>query len=550
MVAAPERRFSLSGGLQAILIFLLLLLVVLIVLGQANPSTTRLGRDSGMYAYVASHVLRGDTPYVSAWEHKPPAIFFIDAAGLALGGGTRWGIWAMEVVFLLGAAVSAFIGLRRSFGLVAGLLASIVWLTALSLVLEGGNLTEEYSLLFSFASLWLFTLIWRRPASPWLHAAIGLIFGLDFLTRPNNAGVPAAIILAELVLCFIQERRSARPRRRAGSKEESPVPFPGAVQDWPRGLKGAISILIPTGIGFLLPLAATTLYFVSRNALQDFLDAAFIYNLSYGGQPAPIQSLLSGIRNLGFAAGIGLVGMWLGFDQLRLQLRAGAVDPLILWLCLDFVIEIVLSGLSGLNFPHYFICWLPWIAFASGLLFSRIPASFASWVQRYQAPAVMAVIVAFVAASLATLQGYAAGLTRILTDRARAQMLEPVAVYVSEHTQPGQTVFVWGGDAAINFLSSRDSPTAHFQYGILVPSSITDRISARFYQDVSAHPPVMILDESDQGLPPLSIPNPLAWCAAHNLYAPPYLQPFFDFVHTNYAYKTSVAGVGVYDLNR
>ncbi len=550
MVAAPERRFSLSGVLQAVLIFLLLLLAVVIVLGQANPFTTRLGRDSGMYAYVASHLLRGDTPYVTAWEHKPPAIFFIDAIGLWLGGGTRWGLWAMELLFLLGAAITGFITLRRSFGLLAALLASIVWLSALTLVLEGGNLTEEYALLFSFASLWLFTLIWRQPDSPWLHIALGLVFGCDFLTRPNNAGVPAAIILTEVLLCFIQRPGSRRGVREDEATEGSHGPLPPSVQNWPQGLAAALRILVPTAIGFLVPLAATTLYFVSRNALRDFLDAAFIYNLSYGGQPAPIQSLLGGIRNLGFAAGIGLVGMWLAFDRLRLQLRERTVHPLILWLCLDFVIEIVLSGLSGLNYPHYFICWLPWIAFACGLLFSTVSASFASWVQRYQAPVVLALILALVAASLATLQGYGQALAQMVADRTKAQMIEPVPAYVNQHTEPGQTVFVWGGNAAINFLAGRDSSTAHFQYGILVPSSITDRISARFYQDLSSHPPAMILDESDQALPPLSIPNPVAWCAAHSLYAPPYLQQFFDFVHTDYTYKTSVAGVGIYVLNR
>ncbi len=545
MVAAPQRRYSISGVLQAALNFILLLFAVLIVLGQANPYTTRLGRDSGMYAYVASHLLHGETPYVTAWEHKPPAIFFIDAIGLSLGGGTRWGLWVMEFVFLLGASIAGVAALRRSFGLFPALLGSIVWLTGLSLVLEGGNLTEEYALLFSFAALWLFTRIWRRPGSVWLQAILGLAFGLAFLTRPNNAGVAAAIVLTELALCFLKPVARTQP-----ATEESPAPTLAPAAAWPQGPRAALRILIATGVGFVSPLAAAALYFVSRNAFQDFLDAAFIYNLSYGGQPAPVQALLDGIRNLGFAAGIGLVGMWLAFDRLRLEIRQRTFHPLILWLCLDFVLEILLSGLSGLNYPHYFISWLPWIAFASALLFSRVPAAFASWIERYQVPVVLGLVIAFAAASLSTLQGYARALTQILTDRTRAQLNEQVPSYVNEHTQPGQTVFVWGGDAAINFLSGRDSPTAHFQYGILVPSPITDRISARFYQDLNAHPPAMILDESDQALPPLSIPDPVAWCTSHNVYAPPYLQQFFDLVHTDYTYKTSVAGVGVYTLNR
>jgi hypothetical protein len=550
MVGVSNRRFSFRGGLQNLLIFVLLLLAALIVLGQANPFTTRLGRDSGMYAYIGSHVLHGDTPYVSAWDHKPPAIFFIDAVGLWFGGGTRWGLWAIELVFLLGATLAGFAALRRSFGFGPALLASIVWLSGLSLVLEGGNLTEEYALLFSFLSLWLFTLIWQRSDSVWLHAALGLVFGCDFLTRPNNAGVPAAIILAEVLLFFLKEPGSrVTPGEGAateGSLHGASAPSPRR----PRTPAAALRLLLATGIGFVLPLAAATLYFVSRNAFQDFLDAAFIYNLSYGGQPAPIESLLSGIRNLGFAAGIGLVGMWLAFDRLRLEFRERALDPLILWLCLDFVIEIVLSGLSGLNYPHYFISWLPWIAFACGLLFSRVAPGFVTWAQKYQVPVALAAIVILAAASLGTLGGYGQAFAQLIADRTKAQEFEQLPAYVNEHTKPGQTVLAWGGNAGINFLAGRGAPTAHFQYGILVPSPITDRISAQFYRDISSHPPAMILDQSDQGLPPLPISDPVAWSAAHNLYAPPYLQQFFDFVHTNYTYKTSVTGVGIYDLNR
>jgi hypothetical protein len=208
MVGVASRRSTVNGGLQNLLIFVLLVLAALIVLGQANPFTTRLGRDSGMYAYIGSHVLHGDTPYVTAWDHKPPAIFFIDALGLWFAGGTRWGLWGIELVFLLGATVAGFAALRRSFGFGPALLASIIWLAGLSLVLEGGNLTEEYALLFSFLSLWLFALIWRRPDSVWLHAALGLVFACVFLTRPNNAGVPAAIILAEVLLFFLNQPAS------------------------------------------------------------------------------------------------------------------------------------------------------------------------------------------------------------------------------------------------------------------------------------------------------------------------------------------------------
>jgi hypothetical protein len=294
-----------------VLVAFLLALAVLIVLNQANPLTTRLGRDSGMYAYVASHLLRGNTPYLSAWEHKPPGIFFIDAAGLALAGGTRWGIWLMEVVFLLAAALVSFYAMRRQFGTGPALAASLVWLAGLSLVLEGGNFTEEYSLLFSFAALALFGLLMERPASPGLHAAIGVTFGCSVLMRPNNAGVQASILLTEVLLAAIKQR------------------------PWKQTIAG----LTAAGAGFLLPLLAAAAYFASRGAFGAFVEAGFIYNLSYGGHRDLPGAFVSGIRNLGFAAGLALAGTWVAAGRLAGQVSRRRLEPILLWLVIDFLIE-------------------------------------------------------------------------------------------------------------------------------------------------------------------------------------------------------------------
>jgi hypothetical protein len=406
------------------------------------------------------------------------------------------------------------------------LLACLLWLPGLSLVLEGGNFTEEYSLLFSFVALLLFSRLLRHPASLWLHACLGLVFGLSVLTRPNNAGVALTIILVELLLVPLKLRPLAQTVRG----------------------------LAATGIGFIVPLAAAAGYFASRNALQAALDAGFVYNLSYGGQVDFAAAFISGIHNLGFVAGVGLIGMWLAFQRLLSQFKSRSIDRLLLWLGLDFVVEILLSGLSGLNYPHYFMCWLPWIAVASALVFDRLFASSTQWFQRFSLPVLLAGILALSLASLNTLAVYAGAFGRLAAHREDAQRPELLPQYVNEHTQPGETVLVWGGEVGINFLSGRDSPTAHFQYGILVPSPITDRISLQFYQDLTSHPPAMILDgsfgDSNGELVPLSTPNPVEWSAAHHQYAPRYLQQVFNFVHTYYVYRTTVARVPVYYLNR
>ena len=61
--------------LQNVLIGMILVFSALLVLQQANPARTKLGRDSGAYIYIGSHILRGAPPYLTAWDSKPPGIF-------------------------------------------------------------------------------------------------------------------------------------------------------------------------------------------------------------------------------------------------------------------------------------------------------------------------------------------------------------------------------------------------------------------------------------------------------------------------------------------
>ena len=150
----------------------------------------------------------------------------------------------------------------------------------------------------------------------------------------------------------------------------------------------------------------------SPTAVRSTLPAAFI----------------SGIHNLGFVAGVGLVGMWLALERLLSQVKSRSLDPLLLWLGLDFVVEVVLSGLSGLNYPHYFMCWLPWI---SGRL-RRCSLSGSSPLprngfRRFSLPVLLAAILALSLASLNTLAVYAGAFGRLAARPRRCPALGAAA---------------------------------------------------------------------------------------------------------------------------
>ena len=523
MALARAGRHDPLRGLQAKLIAVVLALAVVVVLGRANPLTTDLGRDSGNSAYIASHILRGNTIYVTAWNQKPPGIYYIDAVGLWLGRGSRWGIWAAELVFLWGASLAGLAGLSRMFGIGPAVAASAVWLAGLSQALEGGNLTEEYSLLFSFISLWVFALALDGRRSAWTSAAVGAALGFSFLLRANNVGVPFTILLTWLLLAALEHRR-----------------------------REALRTVITSGLGFLLPVVATTLYFAHRGAVGPLLEGSLIFNASYASHPDFLGSFQSGVISIGFAAGVGLAGIALAVQTLREQWKTRAFDALTLWLCFDFILEVLLSGLSGRNYPHYFISWLPWIAVASALLTKRLLPQTAE-VRGGRAAALLAFSgLAMVVASRTTLAEYARTFDAVRETRALLQRVDPAAQYVEDHTQQGETVLVWGGGAGINFLAHRDAPSAYFLYGVLGESTLEDRIAAQFMHDITSEPPVLILDmaggQGYEPLPPLSVVNPLAWSAREQVYAPLLLQEFFEFVRTHYTLKTRVGTIPIYRL--
>jgi hypothetical protein len=64
-------------------------------------------------------------------------------------------------------------------------------------------------------------------------------------------------------------------------------------------------------------------YFASRGALQPFLSAAFLFNVSYGGKKSICwTAFISGIKHLGFAAARA-GGDAPGPEGLRTQFKPG-----------------------------------------------------------------------------------------------------------------------------------------------------------------------------------------------------------------------------------
>lgn len=72
--------------------------------------------DSYLFAYYGSRIVAGQLLYVDLWDNKPPGIFWVDAIGLFLAGGSYVGIVVMCSLATLGSNILFFLTARRIHG--------------------------------------------------------------------------------------------------------------------------------------------------------------------------------------------------------------------------------------------------------------------------------------------------------------------------------------------------------------------------------------------------------------------------------------------------
>lgn len=81
--------------------------------------------------------------------------FLCQCFGLAPGGGSGWGVWGIEVLFLFTTVLLSFLTLRHKIKPIASLLLIIATYMA-SYQYMSGNFTEEYALVLQAAILFIF----------------------------------------------------------------------------------------------------------------------------------------------------------------------------------------------------------------------------------------------------------------------------------------------------------------------------------------------------------------------------------------------------------
>jgi hypothetical protein len=441
----------------------------IIALFPSNPNIMTLpSRDSGVFLYVGWRFLNGDIPYRDVWDHKPPLIYFIDALGLTVTPHSLWGVWLLQFIFLFFTLFFIYKLLDREFGIYAALGGTIVLTSGLLTILEKGNVTEEYALVFQVLGFWLFIIAWKKDFP--IHSSfwIGLLGGLAFNFKQTTIGIWITYGLFLLAIRLFQRK----------------FPF-----------KDFLALLT----GWLVPSIVLVIYLASQHALRDFWEQAFLYNFVYIGTHEGIRRLiplfLKGFLYLhnGWVLYFSGLGWLSGATYMWVKRKAFAeIDRLVLIALVNLPIEINLIAVSGRSILHYYLTPLPVMAILAGTLVYTVPFLVRKiWrrdSQRIQGAVPTVVLVIILLGEFGQVQYYPQ-YVRILSDNDYA----PIIDYVAKNTNAGDQVLLIGAESVVNFLTHREAPTRYvYQY----PLALLGRRSMfeEYFNQILTNKPVLIID--------------------------------------------------------
>lgn len=426
-------------------------------------------RDSGVFLYMGWRFLNGDIPYRDVWDHKPPLIYFVDALGLTITPNSLWGIWILQVIFIFFTLLFIYILLHREFGIYAALAGTIALTSGLLTILEKGNVTEEYALVFQALCFWLFINSWKKDFPIRNSFWIGLLGGLAFNFKQTTVGIWITYVLFLLIVRILRR-------------------------------KSPLSDLLSFSAGWLIPSIVVIIFLASQNALADYWEQAFLYNFIYIGKHEGIRSLIpvfikgfaylsNGwvlyLSTLGWLAGLGFV--WVQRKQLLTE-----AHPLIMVALVNLPIEVFLITISGRSILHYYLTPLPVMAILAGVLvytvsflINKIPPLASQEIKNLLPGIVLAIILIGQFGQI----NYYSEYVRVLRDNDYA----PVIDYVAKNTKEGDQILLIGAESVVNFLTRREAPTRYvYQY----PLALLGRrpMFEEYFHQILENKPLLIID--------------------------------------------------------
>lgn len=323
---------------RATQILIILLAAFLIVQAACSLRWTPT-HDSAPLLYEVFLMQGGAMPYRDIFDFQMPGAY---AAYYLLGIISNFGplrLRILDLSILAALLVITYFAMRR-FGQLPALAGGVLFgLT----YLQGGpslSLQREYILLVFIA----LALLRHDSLTPKHRLALGLLFGLSAVIKPH-----AALGLLPFLLFDMADLRQ-RPN----------VSLPSLAKQ----------SLLPTGLGFLIPISLTAIWLALTNALIPFLDIAANYWSLYSQINGRMEINTGAERWLFILAQLPHLGgywLWLIPAGLGIYLNRNRQTYLLASLTLCYAIY---PALSGQFFPYHYIPFAYFILLLASLSIS------------------------------------------------------------------------------------------------------------------------------------------------------------------------------------
>jgi Dolichyl-phosphate-mannose-protein mannosyltransferase len=455
-----------------------------------------LERDEGEYAYMGQLILRGELPYVAAYNMKLPGTYYANAAILSLLGDTAVAIRLGLLIVNLASIVLLYRLGRKLFDATVGASAAAAYaVLALSpSVLGFAAQAEHFVILPMLGGLVLLVDLGTERRLRRIVAA-GLLLGLAVLMKQHAAAFVAFGGLALVVP--MTGVRQARPARAAAEC-----------------MIFAVAALSPFGL--------TCLGMYAAAAFSSF----WFWTVRYAGTYAVMLPFGLGVRELGrqvlaittaspalwLLVAVGATATW--WDAAARRRRAFLVL---------FAGSSLVAICPGWRFSeHYFLLVLPAASLYVGVAVDALGRAVAARRPRLAPVLRWGIPLVAVALSLAEERAY---LFRLSPDAISRMVYGSnpfpeaveIARYVREHSGPTDRVAVIGSEPEIYFYARRPAATG---YIYMYPLMEAHGFSASLQQDMiaqieRAQPRFMVLVNVDTSwtMQPDSSPLLLEWAA-------------------------------------
>ncbi len=452
----------------------------IVALYPSNPNNMSLpSRDSGVFLYIGWRMLKGETPYLQIWDHKPPLIYFVDALGIWLTPNSFWGIWLIQLIFISATVFLTYKSIERTLGSLSAAASSILMVSSLLTITKEGNVTEEYALLFQVICIWLIVLSTKRGLQAKDILLIGLAGGIAFNFKQTTIGMLisyGAVLLAK----HISER------------------------NYRLALKNGLILTI----GWLIPSVALAMYFASKNALWDFWEQAYLYNFSYIQKGDGIQRIIPALikGNYYLSKGgllyLAILGWVTGVVYLLTKRKSifQDVDPLIVIALLGLPVEAGLILTSGRSIVHYYLTPIPILVVLAGVLiftilyFLKKRFGHFSKIRTLHTASAFLLIIVVLLAQVPQVKKY----PQYIAEN-QPNQYKPVIDYIENNTTEGDFVLIMGAESTINFITRRPSPTK-FVYQYPLQLLMARPTVKEYLRQIMENEPKLIIDtQSDKG---------------------------------------------------